>query len=153
MSPLTSILAAIRPDDWDFPLLLHVLGAMVLVGAATVGVVAELGSTAASEPGYLRRLAFRSLLLVGLPAYIVMRVGAEWLYSKEFGDTDDDPAWIGIGYITADAGALLLLIALVLSGIAARRSSSGLGKAAGIVTALALVGWVVAVWAMGAKPS
>ena len=27
-----SVLAAIRPDDWNFPLLLHVLGAMLLVG-------------------------------------------------------------------------------------------------------------------------
>ncbi len=48
-----------------------------------------------------------------------MRVGAEWLYSKEFGDLPDDvdePAWVGIGYITADVGALLFLIALDLRG-------------------------------------
>ena len=100
----------------------------------------------------MRRLAFRSLLLVALPAYIVMRVGAEWMYSKEFGDTDDDPTWIGIGYITADLGALLLLIALITAGIASWKSKSGLGKAAGVITALALIGWIVAVWAMGAKP-
>ena len=28
-----SLLAAIRPDDWNIPLFVHVLGAMVLVGA------------------------------------------------------------------------------------------------------------------------
>ena len=32
----------------------------------------------------MRRLAFRSMLYAGLPAYIVMRAGAEWMYSKEF---------------------------------------------------------------------
>ena len=28
--------AAIRPDSWDFPLFLHVTGAMLLVGALVV---------------------------------------------------------------------------------------------------------------------
>ena len=65
---------------------------------------------------------------------------------------DDDPAWIGIGYITADAGALLFLIALICAGIASAKSKSGLGKAAGVIVAIALIGWLVAVWAMGAKP-
>jgi hypothetical protein len=27
-----SILAVVRPDSWNFPLFLHVLGAMILVG-------------------------------------------------------------------------------------------------------------------------
>ena len=30
---------------------------------------------------------------------------------EEFGDVDDDPAWIGIGYMTADIGLLIFLIA------------------------------------------
>jgi hypothetical protein len=148
-----STLAAIRPDDWNFPLLLHVLGAMVLVGAATTAAVASLGSVADSQRDAMRRVAFRTLLFVAVPAYIVMRTGAEWLYTKEFGESDDEPAWLGIGYITADVGAVLLLLALVTSGIASARSKSGLGKAAGVLTGLALVGWIVAVWAMGAKPS
>jgi hypothetical protein len=147
-----SWLATIRPDDWNFPLFMHVLGAMVLVGAATVGVLAGLGSAAVPDPARLRRLAFRSLLLVALPAWIVMRVGAQWIYSKEFDDSEDDPAWVGIGFITSELGGILLLISLVLGGLAMRRSSDGLAKAGGIVIAIALVAWVVAVWAMGAKP-
>jgi hypothetical protein len=31
------------------------------------------------------------------------------------------PDWIGIGYITADLGALLILITLIVTGIANRR--------------------------------
>jgi len=49
----------------------------------------------------------------------LMRVAAEWIRSKENYGGDDDPAWIGIGYITADLGGLLLLISIVLTGLAA----------------------------------
>jgi hypothetical protein len=150
---MIGLLASIRPDSWNFPLFLHVLGAMVLVGAAT--------TTAAAQPAppiiprdsdRMRRFSFRTLLLAALPAYIVMRIGAEWMYSKEFGDTDDDPTWIGIGYITADIGALLLLIALITAGIASWKSKNRLGKASGVIAAIALAGWIVAVWAMSGKP-
>ena len=32
-----TVLALIRPDSWEFPLFLHVLGAMVLVGGLLTG--------------------------------------------------------------------------------------------------------------------
>lgn len=147
-----SALASIRPDAWNLPLLLHVLGAMVLVGAAALGSTAALASNRSSESAYLRRLSFRSFLIVALPAYVVMRIGAEWLYSEQFGDADDDPTWIGIGYATADLGALVLLATLILSGLAVRRGSRGMTRAAGLLSALAVVAWLVAVWAMSGKP-
>jgi len=150
---MTSLLADIRPDSWNFPLFVHVLGATLLVGAVATAVLALLTPRGGGDPSGLRRFAFRTLLFVGLPSYIVMRVGGEWLYSKEFGDSDDDPAWVGIGYITADIGAVLFLVALICAGIASSKSKERLGKASGIIVALALVGWLVAVWAMGAKPS
>ena len=56
---MTSLLAAVRPDSWNLPLFVHVLGAMVLVGAATTAVVTSLGSVADSERDRMRRLAFR----------------------------------------------------------------------------------------------
>lgn len=149
-----STLASIRPDSWNFPLLVHVLGAMILVGTTITFVVAELAAARTPQPERMRRFAFRTLLFVGLPALIIMRVGAEWLYSKEFdGASGDDPSWIGIGYGVSDLGGLLFLISLVLAGLASRKARSGLGRAAGVTAAICLVGWVVAVWAMGAKPS
>ena len=60
--------------------------------------------------------------------------------------------WIGIGFITRELGGLVLLIATICAGIASRKSKSGLGKASGVIAALALAAWIVAVWAMGAKP-
>ncbi len=88
-----------------------------------------------------------------------MRVGAEWLYMKEgWDDLPDDqvPAWLDIGYIVADAGALLTLIALIVGGIGVRRLRDGKGqgliKAAMIIALLVLAAALVAVWAMSGKP-
>lgn len=141
-----------RPDSWNFPLLLHVAGAAVLFGSVAAAVVSTLVADRVAQPDFMRRLAFRSLLIGGLPAYIVMRIGAEWLYSKGYDDVEDEPTWLGIGYIVADLGLLVFVIALALAGVAVWKRHSGLGKAAGILGALLLVGMVVAVWAMGAKP-
>ncbi len=147
---MIGLLAFSRPE---FPLFLHILGAMILVGAVTAAVVAQLvPGVGAVDGDRMRRFSFRTLLFCALPAYIVMRIGAEWMYSKEFGDVEDDPTWIGIGYITADIGALLLLIALITAGIASWKSKARLATASGAIAAIALAGWIVAVWAMGGKP-
>jgi hypothetical protein len=150
---MIGLLASIRPHSWNFPLFLHVAGAAVFFGVVTLAAVAQLTAARAPEPEVLRRVAFRALLIVGLPAYIVFRVGAEWLYSKEFPGNVDDPTWIGIGYLVADVGALVFLIALILSGIAVRKPKGWLSKSSGVLSAVILVGLVVAVWAMGAKPN
>jgi hypothetical protein len=149
-----TVLAAIRPDSWNFPLFLHVLGAMILVGGTLTAAAALVFARGEAA---LLRLGYWSLLAVALPGYIVMRIGAEWTYSKEgLDDAPDDPAWVGIGYVVADAGALLLLIALILGGIGVYRlrsdRGSGLLKASLGISVLLLAAYVVAIWAMGAKP-
>ena len=93
------MIAIIRPDAWDFPLLLHVLGAMLLVGtlvlAASALFLAWRDGNAA-----LMRLGYRSLLLGVLPAWIVMRGSGQWIAYKEH-LTDSNASWIGIGFTTA----------------------------------------------------
>jgi hypothetical protein len=148
-----NVLASIRPDSFDFPLFVHVLGAMVLVGGMVFAITAELVAAGSATPERFRKIAFRTFLLVALPAYIVMRAGAEWIHSKEFPSGVDDPTWVGIGFITADAGAIVLLVTLILSGVASAKGKPGLGRAAAVLAAIALAGWLVAIWAMGAKPS
>jgi hypothetical protein len=148
------MVATIRPDAWDFPLLLHVSGAMLLVGALVV-VVASMGNALRRGDGaeVLTGLAFRALLLGVLPAYILMRVGAEWIASKE--DVPDDVDWIGIGYMVSDGGLLLWIIAAVVAWRAARRGAAGpggLGRAVVVLSGILLVAYTVAIWAMTTKP-
>jgi hypothetical protein len=148
-----NLLAAIRPDDWNVALLLHVGGAMILVGG-TLTAAASL-TFARGEAGMLR-LGYWSLLAVALPGYVLMRIGAEWIYSKEGLDEAGDSTWTAIGFTVADVGALLLLIALVAGGIGVRRLRSGGGgsllKVSMVLSFVLLGAYVVAIWAMAAKP-
>lgn len=152
-----SVLAFIRPDSWNFPLLVHVAGAMILVGGT---LTAASALVVARGDGRVIRLGYRALLAVALPGYIVMRGSAEWIADKEgYNKTGaPEPDWLGIGYIVADLGALLLLIALVLGAIGASRLRKGTGgegllKATMVISIVLLVAYTVAVWAMSAKPS
>src|SRR5262249_37760993 len=113
-------LATIRPDAWNLPLFVHVLGAMTMVGAL---VLAAAYLFTARRDGSLEsmRVGFRALLFAALPAFIVMRAGAEWIASKE-NVTDSDAAWIGIGFMVSDLGALLIIISTVAAGLAVRRA-------------------------------
>jgi hypothetical protein len=153
---MTSVLAAVRPDSWNFPLFVHVFGAMILVGGLLTG-----ASTILSARGDARflKLGYWTLLAVALPGYVIMRIGAEWIYSKEGWDDLPDsavPSWIDIGFIIADLGALLVLIALILGGIGVRRLRDGRGqgllKAAMVIAWLMLAAALIAVWAMAGKP-
>lgn len=151
------MLGAIRPDDVNLALLVHVLGAMVLVGALVTASTAAIVGWRDETDG-LRRLSYKTLLFVGLPSWVVMRVGAQWVYAEEnLDDLAEDPAWLGIGFITAELGGLLLLIALILGGIGLRQSRSGGGggllKASAVIATILVAVYVIAVWAMGAKPS
>jgi hypothetical protein len=146
-----TVLAAIRPDDWNFPLFLHVLSAMVLFGAVVLAVVSVAGN---SQAGL--RLGFRSLLIVAVPAWIAMRVSAQWIASKEnlLDEGVDAPAWVDIGFITSEASFLVLIAATVCAGIAARRGrGGGLRTATVVLVGITIVAYVVAIWAMSAKPT
>jgi hypothetical protein len=151
---LVAILAMPRPDSWNFPLFVHVLGAMILVG----GLVTATSALAFARGDVrLLRLGYWSLLAVSLPGYVIMRIGAQWVASKGWDDVKPSPTWLDIGYRVADAGALLMIIALVVGGIGMRQLRQGKGqgllKASLIIAVLILAAALVAVWAMAGKPS
>jgi hypothetical protein len=139
------MLALVRPDSWDFPLFLHVLGAMVLVGAMAATVIASGRGT------LLRGVAYRTMVFLVLPSWLLMRVAGQWIDSKE--DLDGDPAWLGIGFIVGDAGLLFLLVTAVLAWWAYRHPErSWPGRAVVGLASLYLLALLVAMWAMTAKP-
>jgi hypothetical protein len=152
-----SVLASIRPDDWNFPLFLHVLGAMILVG----GLVSS-ASALGFAGGHTRllRLGYGSLLAVALPGWVLMRIGAQWIYSKEGWDDlpegFDEPGWLGIGWIVGDLGGLILLVSLIVGGIGVYRLREGKGtgllRATLVLSVVLLAAYLFAVWAMSGKP-
>jgi hypothetical protein len=151
-----NVLAIVRPDSWNFPLFLHVLGAMILVGGLLAG-----ASSLAFARGDVRflRLGYWTLLAVSLPGWILMRAGGEWIASRE-GWTKKgvpSPTWLDIGFLLADVGGLILLVSLIVGGVGVYRlrvgKGSGLLKATLVLAFLLLAAYVVAVWAMAGKPS
>jgi hypothetical protein len=152
-----NVLAAVRPDDWNFPLLVHVFGAMLLVGGLLTG--ASMLGFARGEVRALR-LGYWALLALTVPGWIVMRIGAQWIYSKEGWDDlpeDAEPSWLGVGFLTAHAGGAVLLVSLILGGVGVYRLREGNGssllKATLILSLVLLAAYVVAAWAMSGKPN
>lgn len=153
-----NVLLAIRPDSWNLPLLVHVVGAMVLVG----GLFAGAGALAFGrrDPSLLL-VGYWSLLAVALPGWLLMRVGAQWIYVEqgwdELPETVDEPQWLVIGGAVADVGGAVFLVTLVLGAVGVRRlrASRGTGLL-GVTLALAvllLAAYLVAAWAMAGKPA
>ena len=148
------MIAAVRPDSWNLPLLIHVAGAMLIV-AVLVTVAALLLASRRDGGAPLARLGFRLLLWAGIPSFLLMRVGAELIAAEE--DAPEDSAWMGIGYITSDLGLLLFIVAAVLAGIGSRRLARGGGERAtswaAWLTLVVCAAFVVASWAMTTKPA
>ncbi|HEY8645768.1 MAG TPA: hypothetical protein VIL77_07830 [Gaiellaceae bacterium] len=95
-----------------WPLFLHVLGAMTLVGALLAVFLVSWVAWRRPDLAVLRRTAWTALVVVALPAYVVMRLAGQWIYSKEGFSGKNDPTWLGIGFGVADLGLLLLLITI-----------------------------------------
>jgi hypothetical protein len=146
----------------EFPLLLHILGASILVGGLIAALSFQLFGWARETPAgaaMLARYGFLSLLVLALPGWILMRAGAQWVWSEAgWDDVPSEPAWLEIGWITGDLGGLVILVSLILAGLGARRlrlsggTTSTLVRIATVLTAIMLIAYVVTVWAMSAKP-
>ena len=147
------MLAAIRPDSWNLPLFLHVLGATLLFGTtATVAIAGFAARARRDHSALLARIVLRTFLLGVIPSWILMRGGAAWIGDKEF--PDKTPGWVDVGFIVSEPGAILLIIVGILAWLAARKQ--GVGRAAVAVPVLAsiyLVALGIAWFAMSAKPS
>ncbi|CAN5352590.1 hypothetical protein BH18ACT12_BH18ACT12_14410 [soil metagenome] len=139
------MLALVRPDSWNFPLFLHVLGAMVLVGAVAATVIAS------GRGPLLRGVAFRTTVFLVLPSWVLMRFAGQWIESRE--NPDEDAAWLGIGFVVGDVGLVVLLVTAVLAWWAHRHPERGWpGRAVTGLASVYLLALLVAMWAMTAKP-
>ena len=151
------MLAVVRPDSWNVLLFIHIAGAMALVATLVVAAYAipiarTRGDLAAAQ------FAYRVLWRAVLPAWIVMRVGAQLIADKE--DVPDSASWLTVGFSTSEAGLLLIIAGMIITGLAARRAKAGQSvsgsgglRAATVLMGILLVAYVVAIWAMTTKPT
>lgn len=143
------MLAILRPDNWNFPLFLHVLGAITVTGATAAAFV--LAVSARRWP-WMRSVLARTMVLAVFPAWLLMRLGGAWEDSRS--PIGDDSTWLGIGYIVGDAGLVLLIVAMILSAVGRRRPERGWPvSAVAVITGVYLAGLLVAMFAMTGKPS
>ncbi len=145
------MLAALRPDSFDLPLFLHVVGATVLFGAtATIAIAGYASRRSPGNSALLARVVVGTWLLGILPAFILMRAGAALIVDKEFPDGADTPGWVGVGFIVSEPGALLLIIVGILAWISIRKGRVVL--AVPILASIYLLALAVAWFAMTGKP-
>ncbi|HEV2592407.1 MAG TPA: hypothetical protein VGU02_10995 [Gaiellaceae bacterium] len=124
-----------------WPLFLHVLGAMVLFGA----VLAALIAIAAGH----RAAGFKALL-IAVPAWVLMRGGAEWTYSHGYSAVKDQ-TWLKLGMNVADGGLIVLLLALGAAYWSQRTSNPRASRTAAALCAVYLALLAVAWLAMTGK--
>jgi Predicted integral membrane protein (DUF2269) len=177
--PGASDLAGVFPRANDFsinfPLLVHITGATILVGGmlgAAAGLVLARGDERKLKLGYY------SLLFVAFPGLVLTKIGATMIWHKESTHSlvgaafphSNDPRWIEIGGTALDGGGTLLVGALVVGWIGLRRLDGKtdfvakvpiVGKWTGatylkLTTAISVVllaAYVLAIWAMSTKVS
>ena len=155
---MSTLFATVREDSQNFPLFVHIAGATILVGGLLTA--ATILALARGDARSLR-LGYWTLLAVSFPGWIIMRVGAQWIYSEQgwddLPDEVEEPAWLGIGYFAADLGGLILLVSLIVGGIGVYRlrtdKGTGLLRATMILALILLAAYIVAAWAMAGKPN
>lgn len=142
------MVAIIRESSWNLPLFLHVLGAMTVTGATAAAFVCAVSER---RWPWLRLVLARTLLLATFPAWILMRLGGAWEDSRS--PIGDNAGWLGVGYIVADAGFVLLIVAMILAAVGVRRPQRNWPvRAVAVITGLYLVALLVAMFAMTGKP-
>lgn len=147
------MLGAVRPDSWNLPLFLHVLGATLTFGAtATVAILGFAGRGDGPRAQWLRRLTFRIGLFVLVPSFLLMRIAAQWIADKEYPDDAKTPGWLDVGFIVTEPGAVLVLVMLILAWLGARRAGSRVSAAVPWLASLYVVALGIAWFAMTAKP-
>ena len=134
-----------------WPLFLHVLGAMTTVGGILTVVVLSYVAWSKPDAAFLRKATFTTLI-VTIPFYVLLRVFAEVMYSDEKDAfAGNDPTWVGIGYITSDAGILLLLITIGLGFWWKRSAKPVAGRIVAVSSTIILLLLTVAMLAMSGK--
>lgn len=135
-----------------FRVFLHVFGAIALAGGVGAVVVLAVAARSRKEQApLLSRLAFKTLVFVVLPAFVVMRVGAQLVVNQEYPKTT--PGWVSVGFVVTEPGLILLIAMGVVAFLSARRGGTGrLATALAVLAPIYLAALAIAWWAMTTRP-
>ena len=142
----------------DWLLFAHILSAMLLfggvLGVATVSVAAQRWAWPDQVP-LLRALAFRTNLLLVLPAFVAVHVFGDVLANREF---KSNPWWIDTGFALTDIALIIAVVLALLQFWVLRRTRSGesggwQAKTVTVLPAVMLAALTAAVVLMAGQPS
>ena len=148
------LLTTIRPDEWNFPLFLHIVGAMGFVVGALSTAAYYLFRARRDGSAALTRVGFRTLLYAGIPSYLVGRLSAQWLLDKEGLGEPRTPGSTSASS-SPTSGSCCCSPRPSRPAIAARRAEGSVGSGPAIAAwccSVLLVAYTVALWAMATKP-
>jgi hypothetical protein len=153
------MIAAIRPDSWNWLLFFHLLFAFVLIGGAITVVVTSFAAGRRAWPTQtplLRAIAFRTNLVVVLPALIGVRVFGELLSNREY--DENEPGWLEASFGLTDlvlvvGGVLLTLLQFwVLRRVRAGKAGGWPAQLATFLPPAVLAVLVAVIVMMAGKP-
>lgn len=153
------MVALIRPTDWNWILLFHLLSAFALVGGVLLVSLTSLAAARSGRPEQvplLRTVAFRTNLLLVVPAFVLVQVFGTMLADREF--PGDDPGWLGVSFAVTTIATLvaLALAAVQLWVLRRQRAGRPAGRPAQVATwvpPLVLAALVAVVVLMAGKPT
>jgi hypothetical protein len=155
---------AIASRDWEFPLFLHVLTAMILVGTVFAVAFALVFAWQRGEGGdqvTFTRFAYKALLYGVIPAWVLMRIPAQWVFEESpWGDQGfgEEDRWIQVGLLATEGGIVTIIAATILARLSLKRlERDGSDSRFGRLAALAVIGLLLlllaAIYTMTVKPT
>ena len=151
-----SVLGAIRPDDWNWPLLGHLLGVAALFGSLLIVVLASILERTGAPGGLVRvrRFVLFTIAALAWPGFLVTIGLGHVLQSKE----DASGTWVDVAApLTEIAGFLGLGLLTYFANVALRRARAGTNattalSASAIIASVLLVVFVGVLYLMTNKP-
>jgi hypothetical protein len=152
------MLAATRPTDWNWLLLFHLVFAFLVFGGALAVATVSLAAGRRAWPDQvplLRAIAFRTNLVVVVPALIGLHVFGGLLSNREY--HGHEPNWLSIGFSITSAATIVAVVLVFIQFWVLRRTRAGeLGgwsaQAANYLPALVLAALVTVIVLMAGKP-
>jgi len=154
------LVGAIRPTDWNWLLLGHLIAAFALVAGVLVLTLTSVAASRSGRPelvSLLRAVGFRANLVVVIPAFVAVHVFGGILAGREFPDDATEPGWLGTSFSITIAATLVAVLLAFLQWWVLRRDRTGRpggwqAATATYVPPVVLAALVVMIVLMAGKP-